>query len=355
MKKFVSILLAAVMVLCVTGCSLFSKGDSVKLGSYEHKDPSGVTYDTRTVLKNTRFGADLANYASTDAYPDTMMYNENGEVIGLYDYDPATGLAKGWSDLSGGTYTAFEPGQEVDLGMPDESKIVTFAGDVALYFVVYVKGNEPVESDAYLLLSSSADKDAVLTHVFDIFGLKFTAESDTVLKMVSDKAAMSAEMASVGMTDAVTGESYIEYLKSIFSAREDVGVNPYKPYAGHKDPADIEYDQKVVLTGSGQAAVTEDLTDCVASQTDYLYGKDGNMVAAYMYLEGTDKASTDKLAEMYNTAERVSDTVILIAYTGDAMTAVLDAYMGYNVIKDHSVAEYTRMIEETFYSVVYEG
>ena len=58
---------------------------------------------------------------------------------------------------------------------------------------------------------------------------------------------------------------------------------------------------------------------------------------------------------MYNTAERVSDTVILIAYTGDAMSSVLDSYMGYNVIKDHSVAEYTRMIEETFFSVVYEG
>lgn len=355
MKKIVSILLAAVMVLGVTGCSLFSKGDSVKLGDYEHKDPSGLSYDTRTVLKNEDFGTDLADYASADAYPDVMLYDESGNVTGMYDYDPTTGLAKGWTNLADGTYTAYDAGKEVDLGKPDESKLVTLSGDVALYFVMYVKGSEPVESDAYLMLGSSADKDTVLSVMSGVFGMDFTAESDTVLKMVSDKAAIAAEMANAGMTDAVTGEGYIAYLKGSYGVREDAGVNPYKPYAGHQDPTDIEYDQKVVLTGSGQAAVTEDLVDCVASQTDYLYGKDGDMVAAYMYLEGTDKAATDKLAEMYGTAERVSDTAILIAYTGDAMTSVLDAYVGYNVIKDHSVAEYTRMIEETFYSVVYEG
>ncbi len=355
MKKIVSILLAAVMVLGVTGCSLFSKGDSVKLGDYEHKDPSGLTYDTRTVLKNEDFGADLADYASAAAYPDVVMQDESGNAIGLYDYDPTTGLAKGWTSLTDGTYTAYDAGKEVDLGMPDESKMVTFSGDVALYFVVYAKGSEPVESDAYLMLSSASDKDAVLAAISGAFGMEFTAESDTVLKLVSDKATIATELSNAGMTGDATSDAYIALLKGSYGVREDAGVNPYKPYAGHQDPADIEYDQKVVLTGSGQAAVTEDLADCVAAQTDYLYGKDGNMVAAYMYLEGTDKAATDKLAEMYGTAERVSDTAILIAYTGDAMTSVLDAYVGYNVIKDHSVSEYTRMIEETFFSVVYEG
>lgn len=50
----------------------------------------------------------------------------------------------------------------------------------------------------------------------------------------------------------------------------------------------------------------------------------------------------------------MSDTAIMIAYTGDEMASVLDRYIGCNVIKDRSVAEYTRMIEETFFSVVYE-
>lgn len=355
MKKFVSILMAAAMLLCITGCSLFSKADLVKLGDYEHTDPSGISYDTRTVLKNADFGADLAEYASSEAYPDTMLLDENGQVIGMYDYDPETGLAKGWTNITDGTYTAYEAGNELNIGKPDESKMVTIAGDVAMYVVVYAKDGAPVESDTYLMLSDASAKDTVISAMKSVFGIDVTAESDTVLKFVTDKDAIAAEMANSGMTDAVTTDTYLEYLKGSYGLREDTGENPYKPYAGHEDPTDIEYDQKVVLTGSGQAAVTEDLADCVASQTDFLYGKDGDMVAAYTYIEGKDKASTDKIAESYNNEERVSDTAILIAYTGADMTSVLDQYMGYNVIKDHSVAEYTRMIEETFFSVVYEG
>lgn len=355
MKKFVSLLMAAAMLLCITGCSLFSKADLVKLGDYEHIDPDGLSYDTRTVLKGEGFGADLAEYASSEAYPDNMMYDESGNPIGMYDYDPETGLAKGWTSLADGNYAAFDAGKEVDLGKPDETKIVTIAGDVTLYFVVYGKDGTPVESDAYLMLSDASAKDTVISAMKSVFGMEFAAESDTVLKCVADKDAVAAEMANAGITDAVTVEAYIDYLVGAYGVREDIGENPYKPYAGHKDPTDIEYDQKVVLTGSGQAAVEEQFADCVASQTDILYGKDGDMVAHYFYLEGVDKASTDKLAEIYTTAERVSDTVILIAETGADMTSVLDAYMGYNVIKDHSVAEYTRMIEETYFAIVYEG
>lgn len=97
-----------------------------------------------------------------------------------------------------------------------------------------------------------------------------------------------------------------------------------------------------------------EISSIICAQTDILYGKDGDMVAAYTYIEGKDKASTDKIAESYKNEERVSDTAIMIAYTGDEMASVLDRYIGCNVIKDRSVAEYTRMIEETFFSVVYE-
>ena len=68
-----------------------------------------------------------------------------------------------------------------------------------------------------------------------------------------------------------------------------------------------------------------------------------------------DKERIEKqIAESYKNEERVSDTAIMIAYMGDEMASVLDQYIGCNVIKDRSVAEYTRMIEETFFSVVYE-
>ena len=97
-----------------------------------------------------------------------------------------------------------------------------------------------------------------------------------------------------------------------------------------------------------------EISSIICARGDILYGKDGDMVAAYTYIEGKDKASTDKIAESYKNEERVSDTAIMIAYTGDEMASVLDRYIGCNVIKDRSVAEYTRMIEETFFSVVYE-
>ena len=71
MKKFVTFLLAVVLMLSLAGCDLFSKADTVKLGDYTHKDPSGLSYDTRLVLKNGSFGAMLSENASVDATPTT--------------------------------------------------------------------------------------------------------------------------------------------------------------------------------------------------------------------------------------------------------------------------------------------
>ena len=199
MKKFASILMAAAMLLCIAGCSLFGKADMVKLGDYEHTDPDGISYDTRTVLKNDGFGADLSGYASSAAYPDNMKYDEEGNPVGMYDYDPATGLAKGWTNITDGSYTAFDAGKEVNLGKPDESKMVTIAGDVTMYVVVYGKDGAPVESDAYLMLSDASAKDTVISAMKSVFGLDYTAESDTVLKCVADKDAIAAEMATAGV------------------------------------------------------------------------------------------------------------------------------------------------------------
>ena len=58
--------------------------------------------------------------------------------------------------------------------------------------------------------------------------------------------------------------------------------------------------------------------------------------------------------KVYPKAERVADTVILVATTGQDMQDELSAYMGYNVIKDKSVDEYVRMLQETFFTSVCE-
>ncbi len=352
MKKVLSVVLLLTVLLTLTGCSsLFSQADVVKLGDYSHKDPSGVSFDTRTVLSNSGFGATLAEYASGAAYPDTMVMDESGNVIGMYDYDATTGLAKGWVNISTGEYTAYEAGQEVDLGLPDVSKMVSFAGDVTLYFVVYAKDNAPVESDMYLMLTSASDKDAVLSAMTSVFGMDFTAESDTVLKKVFDKAAVASEMELMGLT---TDTDYVDYLKMSYSVRGEAGENPYKPYAEHKDPTDIEYDQKVVLTASGQAAVGEDEADCISSLSTFLYGKDGNIVAAYTYYESPTKEGADKLAQSTSGTTRVSDTVLMVSYTGAELSSSIDQYIAFNLMKDHSLSEYTRLIEETFMAQVYE-
>ena len=351
MKKIVSVLLAAVLVFSLAGCSLFSKADVVKLGDYSHTDPSGLSFDTRTVLKNDSFGDTLSDYASSDAYPDTIMYDESGNPVGMYDYDASTGLAKGWINVTTGEYTAYAEGEEVDLGLPDESKMVSIPGTVTLYFVVYSKEGTAVEATHTSCSATQAQRTPALIPWPRPTAMPYTAESDTVLKYVAESEQIASECESMGLSGD-TG--YITYLQQSYGVRADAGENPYKPYAEHKDPTDIEYDQKVVLTGSGQAAVDASESDCISSLSTFLYGKDGDMVAAYTYYECPSKEAADKLAESTSDEVRVSDTVLMVSYTGDTLSASIDSYISMSLLKDHSVAEYTRLIEETFLSTVYE-
>ena len=359
-KKAVSVVLALCLVLSFAGCSLFSNSAIVKLGDYTHNDPKDLKYDMRIVLKGEGFGNTVADYLSSDAYPDTMYYDESGNVVGMYDYDATTGLAKGWTNISDGTYTAFPEGEEVDLGMPDESKIVDVPGDATLYFVVYGSGDKAVFTDMYVMLTDAAAKDVMISGVQSVFGLTLTAESDTVLKMEEDESTIDADFASLesmGYTvDGKDANAYSELLQQSYGVRPYGGVNPYKPYAEHKDPEGLDFDEKIVLTGSGEAAVTEEYASDVSSQTDYLYGKDGSMVAQYTYIECKSKDAAEKiLAESYPRGEILNDTVILNKYEGQDMQDLIAAYKGYNVLKDNSVSEYVRMSEETYYTSEYEG
>mgnify|MGYP005969544233 CR=1 FL=1 len=188
-----------------------------------------------------------------------------------------------------------------------------------------------------------------------------TAKSFYLCKGVQDADAIAqqfTQMEQQGETiktkDAAT---YADILQQTYGVKKYTGENPYKPYAGHKDPTDIEFDQRVVLTGDGQAAVQEEYSGDISSMTDYLYGLKGDMVAQYSYYETPSKESADKLMEAKafgNNMVRESDTVIKVVNTGKDMQDLLNTYKGYSVIKDNSVKEYTRMIEETFFSTVCE-
>ena len=358
MKKLCAIALILSLLLSAAGCGLFGSSSSVKLGNYTHNDPKDLVYDQRIVLKNDDFGTTLEDYENSAAYPDTMVYDDSGNMIGMYDYDEETGLASGWTSLTDGTYTAFAAGEEVDLGKPDPTAMVSIPGTVSLYFVVYGSKDTANAAFMYLFLSDASAKQTVYDAMANIYGIVMEEESDTVLTYTQNTDYIAAEFAnleSYGQTVEVRdAAAYADLLKQTYGVREDGGVNPYKPYAGHTDPEGLDFDEKVVLTGSGEAAVTEEYVKDISSMTDFLYGKNGEMVAQYTYFECPSKEAADELETTYSNAERVSDTVLMVSYAGQDMQDILTSYIGYNVLKDRSVAEYTRMIEETFFSVIYE-
>ena len=284
MKKLLTMvaLMTAVVFAC-TGCSssLFSDESTVKFGdTYTHTDPKDLTYDDRIVLKGDSMSSLLEDYVNSDAYPDTMMYDDDGNVIGMYDYDATTGLAKGWNNLQDGTYTEFPEGQEVDLGMPDESKMISISDDVSMGAVVYGNKDEAVSAYLYVFLSDASAKDDVKNAVESAFGLTLTEESDTVLSCVQDKDAIAEQFSmeeEAGYTvDSKNAEAYAEILKQMYGLSTYGGENPYKPYADHQDPEDLQFDKKVVMTGSGEQAVQEGYEKDVTSITDYIYGYEGN-------------------------------------------------------------------------------
>lgn len=363
MKKIMTMLaLLAAMVFACTGCSssLFSDTSVVKFGdTYTHSDPKDLTYDERIVLSGDSFGSRLESDVNQAAYPDTMMYDDDGNMIGMYDYDETTGLAKGWTNIEDGSYTAFPEGQEVDLGMPDESKMISIPGNVTLGAVVYGNKDAAEASYLYFFLSDASAKDVVKSSVESVYGLTLTEESDTVLTCVQDAdyiADQFKQEEEAGYpVDTKNAAAYAEILKQTYGITEYTGENPYKPYAAHKDPENVQFDKCVVMTGSGQAAVDEDYTKDVSSQTDYVYGYEGNVVAQYTYFECPSKEAADKLIEKcYTNAEHVTDTVILNKVEGQDMTDMIQSYIGYNVLKDASLDDYVRMLQETFFTSVYE-
>lgn len=362
-KSIAAALLTLVMVLACTGCSsLFSNESVVSFGdTYTHNDPKDLTYDERIVLKGDGFASTIEDFVNGDAYPDTMMYDNDGNAVGMYDYDAETGIAKGWTSLTDGTYTAFAEGEEVDLGKPDASKMITLSGDVSLGFVVYGNKGTAVSTYMYAFLSDASDKEAVENAMASVFGETMTEESDTVLSCVQDEAYIADQFSmeeEQGYTvDTKDAAAYAEILKQIYGVREYGGENPYKPYADHTDPEGLDFDERVVLTGSGEAAVQEGYAQDVSSMTQYVYGKDGVVVADYTYFECPSKEAADELVDKCfanANIERVSDTVIVNITEGQNMQDTVKAYIGYSVLKDDSLKDYVRMLQETYFTSTYE-
>lgn len=358
MKKLISLLLAVLMVLSLVGCDLFSDASVVKFDEiYTHKDPEGIEYDKRIALKNEKFNEMLTEYVNETAYPDTLITDKDGNNIGMYDYDPETGLAKGWTSFDGGKYTEYAKGKEVDLGKPDESKMISLSGSVAMLAVVYGKDGTATEADCYLILSDAKDKDTVLSGMDTAFMVTYTAESDTVLKYTADKKAIAEELEMYAEDPEnvdYSPEAYAENLKQGYSLREHTGET-FKAYKGITDP-DLEFDESIKLCNTGEYAVTDEFVSDIKQVTDVVYGKDGKVVAHDSYFEFKSKDAADKAMDLGDNGfifnpERVEDTVIKGTVSGKKLESIIENYKGYNILEDDSYESYAKMVEETYFSV----
>lgn len=360
MKKFVLAVLMLALIFSVAGCGLFSDTSIVNFDDlYTHHDPENLTYDARVALKGTDFGADVVSSYNMMAWPDTMVYGEDGSMVGMYDYDFETGLAYGWIDFSDGSYYAYDEGEEVELGKPDESMMLSLSGTADLYVVVYGKESTAIEADMYLLLSDAADKDTLLSALADYYALNFSAESDTVLKCVLDADAIADEFAMMEeygeVYDTKDADAYADILKLNYGLKSFGAVNPYKPYEGMTDPTDVEFDEKIVLTGSGAYSLSSEAQEKdLICRTDVLYGFEGQTVAMYTYFEFTNAETVEALlqadTDFFNPI-RVSNTVILDAVSGSRMDEILVAYEGYGIISDHSLAGFADYMADCYASM----
>lgn len=358
-KKVIALVMAAGLALSMAACgdsSLFSDASLVKFDElYSYNDPEGLEYDQRVVVKGEGFTEILEEFINAECYPDTMVYDDAGNMIGMYDYDESTGLAVGWTSFESSTdaYTAFPAGEEVDLGLPDTANMIDIPGDVTVFGVIYDKDGVAFQTYMYFFLTDAASKDTVKAGLEECYGLTATEESDTILVAEMDADYMANYMGELPEKDA---EIYATVLMQLFDVREYGGVNPYEPYAEHTDPTDFEYDERVVLCGSADMAVLEEYISDVQSMTEYVYGYQGEVVADYTYIECTSKESADKLVkeEMFQDPIRVSDTVLLTVIAGQDMTDLVTTYKGYNVLKDGALDTYVTMLEETYFTVVCE-
>lgn len=193
MKKTISLLLILTLALSLVACN---SNDSTDYGDqFTHQTPEEMAGHTKTILERTDFAEHMESILNIQAYPDILMYNQEGtEVIGMYIYDPETGLATGWTDLTTGQQTIYEKGQEVDLGKPDPEKTVDF-DTVKVGAVVYEKDGKASGAELWFYLSNAEDAADLKRFMLDYYSEVLTQESETVYKIIKDEAAVMADFA----------------------------------------------------------------------------------------------------------------------------------------------------------------
>ena len=358
-KKIAAMALVCAMALTTTGCSLFVNESVVKFtDEYQHEDPSDMKGKEKIALKREGFEVFLEEMVNAEAYPNTLIMDEEGNITGMYDYDETTGLAYGWTDVLDGSYVAFEEGEEVDLGKPDQSKMIDIPGTVTLGVVVYGEGeadSAPATAYVYAFLTDPAAADLVTNGMKDVYDISLSAEDEKTLLGTLDSAYIETQFEMGGITDNKTVKTFAMLLQQTFGAIEVGSESAFKPYEGHEDPADLDFDERVVLTAAGEAAMVEEYIDYVPTMSIYLYGKEGKIVGQYIYYEcKSAEAAEELIADNYfmGEMELVEDDVIKETLVGAELEEMVTSFIGYSVLKDDTLEDFTRMTEETYFASV---
>jgi hypothetical protein len=189
MKRIIAILLALTLVLSFAACQ---EGT----GDITHTTPADKLDHAKYTLERTDFDQHIESILNIQAYPDILMYDAtSGELLGMYIYDPETGLATGWTDLTTGERHTFEAGKEVNLGKPDPAKTVQL-DTIKLNIVVYEKEGKATGAELYFYLSDGRDAVTLVSFMSNYFGEPLVMESETVYKLIKDQDAVLKDFAA---------------------------------------------------------------------------------------------------------------------------------------------------------------
>lgn len=189
-----SIVIFLLLALVLTACG--NQGSTGYGDHFVHETPADKVEHQKLLLERDDFAEHMESILNVQAYPDLFIFDDTGyEVVGTYIYDPATGLATGWTDLATGEQILYEAGHEKNLGKPDASKMVDFKGTVKLGFAVYEKDGKATGAELYFFLSEPEDAQKLERFLLDYHGEALTAESETVYKIVKDEKTVAADFA----------------------------------------------------------------------------------------------------------------------------------------------------------------
>lgn len=214
MKRFIAIALLLALTLTLAACG----GETGYHEHFTHETPEEMVGNDKILLERADFDEYIEGILNVQAYPDLLIFDDAGyEVVGMYIYDPETGLATGWTDLTTGEKNMYKAGDEVDLGKPDPKKMVDFKGTVKVGAVVYHKDGLVTGAELDFFLSDAEDASLLKRYLETYRGETLEEVNSNLYRIVKDQKAVDDDFAEESAAGAnffnMTAENYVSILK----------------------------------------------------------------------------------------------------------------------------------------------